>query len=182
MSFDVDVGEIADAVRKGDADWIWSAIVSAYEERDAARAPLSFGQLRAANVQRCETSFHPIEDWSLTDWLTALAGEVGEVAGVIKKHRRRREIVMQSVDVDGLPIPPSRLGDTRGPVGVGVVPVEYGCLPPLTDEERQELALELADVQAYLDLLARRAGIDLGAATREKFNIVSDRVGSDVKL
>lgn len=44
------------------------------------------------------------------------------------------------------------------------------------------IAAELADVQAYLDLLAARLGIDLGAATIDKFNAVSDRRGSTVKL
>ena len=41
---------------------------------------------------------------------------------------------------------------------------------------------ELADVVCYLDLLAFRLGIDLGEAVRDKFNRVSERVGSDVKL
>lgn len=41
---------------------------------------------------------------------------------------------------------------------------------------------ELADVQIYLDLLAKRMGIDLGDAVREKFNEVSDRVGADVYI
>lgn len=46
------------------------------------------------------------------------------------------------------------------------------------NDARQELAKELADVQIYLDLLAFRAGIDLGEATRLKFNEVSDRIGA----
>lgn len=41
---------------------------------------------------------------------------------------------------------------------------------------------ELADVAIYLDILSFRLGIDLGAAIREKFNEVSVRVGSDVRL
>lgn len=50
------------------------------------------------------------------------------------------------------------------------------------DEARANLGRELADVQTYLDILAFRAGIDLGAATAGKFNEVSDRVGCDVRL
>lgn len=50
------------------------------------------------------------------------------------------------------------------------------------DNFRREVAKELADVQTYLDLLADYAGVDLGAATISKFNEVSDRVGSDIKL
>lgn len=50
------------------------------------------------------------------------------------------------------------------------------------EETREELAKEFADVMTYLDLLAMRAGVDLGRATMDKFNEVSDRVGSPVKL
>lgn len=45
-----------------------------------------------------------------------------------------------------------------------------------------DVADELADVQTYLDLLAFRCGVNLGNATANKFNRVSDRVGCDVKL
>lgn len=41
---------------------------------------------------------------------------------------------------------------------------------------------ELADVQIYLDLLSARLGIDLGRETMRKFNKVSDKVGSSIKL
>jgi len=41
---------------------------------------------------------------------------------------------------------------------------------------------ELADIATYLDLLAFQIGVDLGEAVVEKFNEVSDRVGSSVKL
>ena len=53
----------------------------------------------------------------------------------------------------------------------------------LTGEEFQEDARkELADIMAYLDLLAFQLGIDLGAATVSKFNEVSDRVSSPIRL
>lgn len=41
---------------------------------------------------------------------------------------------------------------------------------------------ELADVATYLDLLAARLGIDLGQAVTDKFNEVSGRVGSNVRI
>lgn len=50
------------------------------------------------------------------------------------------------------------------------------------DEARPALAKELADVQTYLDILAFRCGVDLGQATLDKFNEVSERVGSPVRL
>ena len=50
------------------------------------------------------------------------------------------------------------------------------------DEARPLLAKEFADAATYLDLAAQQAGIDLGTAVVEKFNEVSERVGSDVRL
>lgn len=50
------------------------------------------------------------------------------------------------------------------------------------DATRADLAREFADVAIYLDLLAFRAGIDLGEAVISKFNEVSRRVGSKVSL
>lgn len=44
------------------------------------------------------------------------------------------------------------------------------------------LAKEFADIAIYLDLLAARAGVDLGEAVRAKFNEVSAKRGSKIKL
>ncbi len=46
----------------------------------------------------------------------------------------------------------------------------------------QDVAFEIADVIIYADLLAARLGIDLVATIREKFNIVSDRVSSPIRM
>ena len=46
------------------------------------------------NRKRCEASNgfnHHINSWSLSDWMTALTGEVGEAANVIKKLNRIRD-------------------------------------------------------------------------------------------
>lgn len=50
------------------------------------------------------------------------------------------------------------------------------------EEARPALAKEFADVLTYLDILAMRAGVDLGRATIDKFNEVSARVGSTIRL
>lgn len=50
------------------------------------------------------------------------------------------------------------------------------------DDARTELADEFCDVLTYLDILAYRAGVDLSAATLSKWNRVSERVGSTVRL
>lgn len=91
-------------------------------------------------------------NWSFNDWMVATMGELGEAANVLKKVAR---------------------GD-------------YDLDAPLKDKEattiRQWIGHELADVVIYLDLLALNLGIDLEAAVIEKFNIVSDRIGTKVKL
>lgn len=50
------------------------------------------------------------------------------------------------------------------------------------DAARSDIAKELADVQTYLDILAMKLGIDLGMATKDKFNEVSKRIGSRVHI
>jgi NTP pyrophosphatase (non-canonical NTP hydrolase) len=53
----------------------------------------------------------------------------------------------------------------------------------LTHEQfMAQAAGELADTVTYLDILASQLGIDLGAAVVDKFNRVSERVGSNVFL
>lgn len=86
-------------------------------------------------------------DWSPSDWMTALVGEVGEAANLLKKLRR---------------------GDFTLDDGVH----EHGK----TITVRAWLAKELADSVCYLDLLANRFGIDLGEAVVAKFNEISQRV------
>lgn len=93
-------------------------------------------------------------NWSPAQWLQAVVGELGEYANIRKKYER---------------------GD-------------------LTHHEYAQLAAkELADVQTYLDILAMRCldtpdgmvhehGVDLGKATTDKFNEVSERVGSTVRI
>ncbi len=50
---------------------------------------LSFDQLRAANEARRHKIHQQKGKWSLSDWMTALCGEVGEAANIIKKVRRQ---------------------------------------------------------------------------------------------
>lgn len=47
---------------------------------------------------------------------------------------------------------------------------------------RDELGAELADVIIYVDLIARHAGIDLGAAVRDKFNATSEEYALAARL
>ena len=113
---------------------------------------LRFEDLRAVNVRRCEDVFHPLFSWTETDWACALAGEIGELCNLIKKRRRLNP-------------------------GVGEASkfIEFGVYGTAAIDE-------MADVVIYLDLLAARMGVDLGAAIRKKFNEVSCRRGSAVLL
>lgn len=92
-------------------------------------------------------------DWSPAQWLQAVVGELGEYANIRKKFER---------------------GDLS------------------IEEFAEQAAKELADVQIYLSILSMRCldrlgighatGINLGQATIDKFNEVSIRVGSTVRL
>lgn len=50
------------------------------------------------------------------------------------------------------------------------------------EEARPALADELADTQAYLDILAMQADINLSQATVDKWNRVSERVGCNIRI
>lgn len=51
----------------------------------------------------------------------------------------------------------------------------------ISKEEFYHLAKkELADVQCYLDILAMQLGVNLGEATKDKFNEVSERIGCNI--
>ena len=53
---------------------------------------LTFAAFRAANVARC-IKWHPagIASWSPSDWLTAVTGELGELASLLKMRNRERD-------------------------------------------------------------------------------------------
>jgi NTP pyrophosphatase (non-canonical NTP hydrolase) len=63
-------------------------------ERVATRpsGALTFNEFRVANRERC-LKWHPhgIESWSDSDWMTAIMGELGELAGLIKMRNRERD-------------------------------------------------------------------------------------------
>lgn len=47
-----------------------------------------------ANRKRCESPHgfnHKLSDWSLSDWMTATLGELGEAANIAKKLNRVRD-------------------------------------------------------------------------------------------
>ncbi len=127
---------------------------------------LTFDQVRNANTMRCNKAFHMVEEWSPSDWGNALAGEFGEVAQEI-------------LEINNLYI--SFFSKLRACDTIKKL------LRDTQNSEKQKdllikLGKELADVVLYSDLLAGRLGINLGEAVREKFNEVSIKRNSDVRL
>lgn len=53
---------------------------------------LTFDAFRKANAERC-VKWHPagIQSWSPSDWLTAVTGELGELASLLKMRNRERD-------------------------------------------------------------------------------------------
>ena len=108
--------------------------------------------LRMMNVQRCEEVFHPLNDWTPTDWACAIAGEAGEVCNAVKKLRRLADGTNTAKD------------------------------PQTESEAIKAIGAELADTIIYCDLLAARLGLDLSVEVQAKFNEVSRRMNSTVRL
>lgn len=53
------------------------------------------------NLARCESPNgfnHPLASWSLSDWMTATLGELGEAANVAKKLNRVRDGIPGNVE------------------------------------------------------------------------------------
>lgn len=102
------------------------------------------------NRKRCESPKgfnHKLNDWSPSDWMTAVIGEVGKAANIVKKMNRIR---------DGIP------GNN----------FDEGY-----EELRSKLAEELADIVVCLDLMTQAMGFDLDTIRDTKFNKTSNKIG-----
>lgn len=65
---------------------------------------MDLNEFSRRNRKRCEspTGFnHQLGDWSLSDWMTALTGEVGEAANVVKKLNRVRDGIAGNRETEG---------------------------------------------------------------------------------
>lgn len=124
---------------------------------------LTFDALRLGNVARLPEfknaqglpahSEPDGSDWKLSAWSNAVGGELGELAEALVAF---------------------------GHLANRIKKIERGDLS--LEEARAQLASEMGDVVTYVDLLAYRSGIDLGHAVARKWNEVSARVGSSVRL
>lgn len=50
-----------------------------------------FGTVNRARCEDADGFNHPLKAWSLSDWMTATLGELGEAANVLKKLNRARD-------------------------------------------------------------------------------------------
>jgi NTP pyrophosphatase (non-canonical NTP hydrolase) len=110
-------------------------------------------ELREQNVPRM-MRWHGDDGagWTGADWSNAMCGEAGEAANIVKKIRRHETGLGSSANT-----------------------------PPI-DELIAKLGTELADIVAYVDLLAAHYDIDLERAVAEKFNEVSEINGFPERL
>jgi len=110
----------------------------------------AFREFSVINKQRA-MRWHKggLDEWSISDWATALAGEVGELCNAIKKMRRVED-QLQGHD-----------GDTPQPQTI--------------EAARAAVGKEIGDVYAYLDLVAQRFGFDTWECVRDVFNQISIR-------
>lgn len=98
---------------------------------------MTFGQFSEANRARCESPLgfnHPLNEWSSSDWMTALVGEVGEAANVVKKLNRVRD------GVPGNKLTPDELRDQ--------LRRELGDVFVYLDLMAQSLGFNIADAAA----------------------------------
>jgi len=124
-----------------------------FNDLTEANKALHLADLAKANAERCNEVFHPIDDWSPTDWACAMAGECGEACNEVKKLRRRMPHFDRAFAHD-----------------------------PREEAALNRVGAEIADMVIYADLLCQRLGINLEDAIREKFNKVSEEHFSDVRI
>lgn len=132
---------------------------------------LTLDAIREANLSRTPR-WHgpgwltPEDPWSLADWANAMQGESGEAGNIVKKLRRIEAGMWDS-----------QLYPGDSTAKLAMLPSQEAHLRLI-----EKLADEIADTILYADLLAAKAGIDLTAAVRRKFNRVSEAQGFPERL
>lgn len=150
---------------------------------------LTFDGFSMINRMRCESPEgfnHALESWSLSDWITATTGELGEAANIAKKLNRIRDGIPGNPQVRICPKCQTTWRHDFIKVQKCSCGQELGDVTPTADprieaELRSALREEIADVFIYLDLLAQSQGFNLEAAVRDKFNKTSQKIGSQIE-
>lgn len=136
---------------------------------------LSFESLREANVRRCETAFHRIDQWKPWEWSNAMAGEVGEMCA--EGLSLMTALTARAGAACNLTKKMNRIWPANQFIQNWNKPEDQRI-----EELAEKVADELADVIIYADLFASAIGRDLGEIVRKKFNQKSDEIGSTVRL
>lgn len=123
---------------------------------------LRFDELRHANVARCEQVFHKLDDWDSSDWGIALGGEVGEALEVLGRFLQFQNTLKKLKRLEGA----DSSKDTQAE----------------RDRLVDQAVEEIADGVIYADLTVAHLRRDLGAAIIKKFNEVSEKRGSTIRL
>lgn len=66
---------------------------------------LDLDEFDRINLQRCESPQgfnHKLESWSLSDWMTATMGELGEAANIVKKLNRYRDGINGNTETEAI--------------------------------------------------------------------------------
>lgn len=126
---------------------------------DANRDPPSmlFAHFIAVDLSRANRWHHAgIEEWTVSDWAVAIAGECGEMCNAIKKLNRVRTGAANRND-----------GDRS-----------------ITDFEtaKKKIAQELADIIIYIPMLAKLLDINLEQAIIDTFNAKSEEYNFPERL
>jgi len=115
--------------------------------RENGRFGRTFSQRNRARAEAPNGFNHKLEKWSISDWLTATMGELGEAANVAKKLNRIRD---------------------------GMADKNRGVSE---EELRTMFRHEIGDTYTYLDLTAQSQGFSAQDAAEEVFELVSQRIG-----
>lgn len=112
---------------------------------------LTFKKLTKVNYQRCKRwhQSSSLDDWSISDWACAMAGEAGEVCNAVKKLKRL-QCQYKSVNDKGREI-------------------------RSLEEAKKKIGEEIADTVMYLNLLSIRLGLDMEDEVVKKFNSTSKK-------
>ena len=146
-----DVYNRAFAIARGFPAERHAAALEAMAQRSSA-STLTFRAFSETSLSRA-LRWHSggLEEWAISEWTNALAGEAGETCNAAKKLRRIECGMRQHG------------GDSGAPADL--------------DEARRKIAKELGDTVAYADLTAQRIGWRLEDCVRLAFNQVSEREG-----
>ena len=121
---------------------------------DNIKPDITFKELSEKNLLRCLNDYKSkVYEYSAMEWGCKVAGETGELCNVLKKLRRIEDKKEQ-----------------------------YNKESETEETLLKQAADEIGDVVIYLDLLAKRIGLNLSDCVKNKFNYNSELIKSKYKI